>query len=85
MIVALCKKIWTLESGKVLLVEFENLGFGIRITIEIRNPSSTDKESKIQYLESRIQNPRSSLRLLPAWIPLDGVNLNTEIVFSFRK
>ena len=48
--VALCKKIWTLplESGI--------LGFGICITIEIRNPSSIAKESVIQYLESRIQD-----------------------------
>ena len=52
MSVALCKKIWTLESGKVLLLESGILGFGICITIEIRNPSSTEKESVIQYLES---------------------------------
>ena len=45
--VALCKKIWT------LLLESGILGFGICITIEIRNPSSIEKESVIQYLESR--------------------------------
>ena len=60
MSVALCKKIWTLESGKVLLLESGILGFGICIMIEIWNPSSIEKESVIQYLESRIQNPRLS-------------------------
>ena len=50
MSVALCKKIWT------LLLESGILGFGICITMEIRNPSSTDKESIIQYLKSRIQD-----------------------------
>ena len=57
--VALCKKIWTLplESGI--------LGFGICITIEIRNPSSIEKESVIQYLESRIPNPRFWQARLP--------------------
>ena len=55
MSVALCKKIWT------LLVESGILGFGICITIEIRNPSSIAKESVIQYLESRIPNPESKI------------------------
>ena len=54
--VALCKKIWT------LLLESGILGFGICITIEIRNPSSIAKESVIQYLESRIPNPESRIQ-----------------------
>ena len=50
---------------------------GIPLTIDFRDPSSTDKESEIQYLESgihgvesspqsRIENPSLS------WIPLHG-------------
>ena len=39
------------------------LGFGIRIplTIGIRNPSSTDKEKGIQYLESGIHGVESRI------------------------
>lgn len=39
---------WDLELGKRLK--------DIRIRITIRNPGSTDKESGIQYLESRAQD-----------------------------
>ena len=39
---------WDLELGKRLK--------DIRIRIRIRNPGSTDKESGIQYLESRAQD-----------------------------
>ena len=49
---------WFLESGIQLKESW------IPLTIGIRNPSSTNKESGIQYLESEIQNPRLS------WIPL---------------
>ena len=45
------------ESGGFLLVESAILGFEIRETAQgIRNPSSTDKESGIHSVESRIQN-----------------------------
>ena len=33
---------------------------GIPLTLGIRNPSSTDKESAIQYFESGVHNPRQS-------------------------
>ena len=46
-----------LESG----IQFKE--FGIPLTIEIRNPSSTDKESVIQYLESGIHGVASEPRL----------------------
>ena len=49
---------WSLESGIQLKESW------IPLTIGIRNPSSTNKESGIQYLESEIQNSRLS------WIPL---------------
>ena len=35
---------------------------GIPLTIEIRNPSSTDKESEIQYLESGIHGVESRIQ-----------------------
>jgi len=47
---------WTLESG-IQLKES-----GIPLTIEIRNPSSTDKESGIQYFESEIQGVESRIQ-----------------------
>ena len=72
MSVALCKKIWT------LLLESGILGFGIRITIEIRNPSSIEKESVIQYLESRIPNPR----FWQAQLPLFGGGWGSAGSFS---
>ena len=53
-------------------VEYRILGFGIRNTAEgiqnsiddirIQNPSSTDKESGIQYLESGIHGVESRIR-----------------------
>ena len=50
------------------------LGFGILNNAQgIRNPNSTNKESRILYLESGIQNPRRGIqnpRL--SWIPLHG-------------
>ena len=59
-----CKGIQIPESVKFLLVES-----GILLRIGIQNPSSTDKESGIQYLESRIHGVRrpSFDRLLTAW------------------
>ena len=46
-------KSWALESGIQLK------GSGIPLTIGIQNPSATDKEPGIQYLESGIWNPKS--------------------------
>ena len=48
-----CKVI--LVYGKFLLVESGILGF------EIRNPSSTDKESEIQYLDFEIYGVESRI------------------------
>ena len=53
-----------LESG----IQFKE--FGIPLTIEIRNPSSTFKESVIQYLESGIHDV--DFRTKTVWIPLHG-------------
>ena len=53
-----------LESG----IQFKE--FGIPLTIEIRNQSSTDKESVIQYLESGIHGV--DFRTKTVWIPLYG-------------
>ena len=49
---------WSLESGILLKESW------IPLTIGIRNPSCTVKESGIQYLDFEIQNSRLS------WIPL---------------
>ena len=49
--IAPSKKIRIPESKKALLVES-----GIPLTFEIRNPDSTDKESRIHIVESRIQD-----------------------------
>ena len=49
---------WSLESGILLKESW------IPLTIGIRNPSGTVKESGIQYLDFEIQNSRLS------WIPL---------------
>ena len=67
------KGIWIPESGKFWLVEFGviqescNLKSGIQLketgipsTIGIRNPTSTDKESEIQYLESENLESKTS-------------------------
>lgn len=43
-----------LEAGKFLLMKFRILSFGILLTIAVRTPSSTNKESRFQYLESEI-------------------------------
>ena len=46
----------------IFLVESGILGFGIRNTFQgNRNPSSTDEESGIQYLDSRIQHMTSGI------------------------
>ena len=50
---------------------------GIPLTIGIRNPSSSDKESEIQYLESGIHgvesSPESRIQNSSlSWIPLHG-------------
>ena len=75
---------WALES-RIQLKES-----GIPLTIGIQNPSSTDKESEIQYLESggihgvesspesRIQNPSLS------WILLHGTK-NSGSCQGFKK
>ena len=66
LVIASSKGIGIPESVKFLLVEsgIRNLGFEIRntaqgiqipLTIGVRNPSSTDKQSTIKYLESGIQ------------------------------
>ena len=56
---------------EMFLVESRILGFGIwntdqgiwiSLTIVIQIPSSTDKESIIQYLESRIQGVKSGIK-----------------------
>ena len=75
--IAPCKGLRTPESGKFLLVESRIRevylvesgipGFGIRdiaqgIQIGIRNPSSTDEESEIQYLESGIHGVESRIQ-----------------------
>ena len=68
-----CKEIEILESGEVLLVLVETriLGFGIRNTaqgirikpsIGFRNQRSTDKISRIQYLQSGIHSVESRVR-----------------------
>ena len=45
---------WALESG------IQHKESGIPLTIVIQNPSSTDKGSRIQYLESVIHSLESS-------------------------
>ena len=67
--IAPCKEIYILESGKFLLVETRILRFGIRSTaqgiqfassiIGFWNQRSTDKKSRIQYLESGIHSVES--------------------------
>ena len=74
-----------LQVQQIFTVESVILGFGIQNTaqgiqnstkgwIRIRNPSSTDKESEIQYLdpESKIRN--SKIR----WKDLESSNWNPE-------
>ena len=53
-LVAPCKGIRIPESGKILLMESEILGFGIQNTAQgIRNPTNDWKpESKFHWLES---------------------------------
>ena len=54
---ATCQRSGFRNLGDFLLVESAILGFEIRETAQgIRNPSSTDKESGIHSVESRIQN-----------------------------
>lgn len=48
------RKSWALETG------IQHKESGIPLTIGIGDPSSTDKESGIQNLESRVQNTRLS-------------------------
>ena len=47
---------WALESGLQLKES------GIPLTIRIQNPSSTDKETRIQYLESGIESVESRIQ-----------------------
>ena len=49
-------KSWALESGIPLKES------GIPLTIRIQNPSSTDKETRIQYLESGIDSVESRIQ-----------------------
>jgi len=53
-----CKLIRILESGKSWALEsvIQFQESRLLLTIKIRNPSSTDKESGIQYLESGINS-----------------------------
>ena len=60
-------KSWALESGIQLK------GSGIPLTIGIQNPSATDKEPGIQYLESGIWNSES----LMAWNPKSSFELDS--------
>ena len=62
---------WKPKSGKFVLVELKSWALdseiqlmipGIPQTIGIRNPSSSDKESRIQYLESGIQDVESRIQ-----------------------
>ena len=51
------QQIFAVESGILGLesgIQLQLAESGIPLTIGIRNPSSTDKESTIKYLESRI-------------------------------
>ena len=72
LIVAPCKEVRLVESGireipasgiRILGFEIQNTAQGIRypsnLTIGIWHPSSTDKESDIEYLESRIHGVES--------------------------
>ena len=61
---------WKPKSGKFALVELKSWALdseiqlmipGIPQTIGIRNPSSSDKESRIQYLESGIHGLESRI------------------------
>ena len=45
------------ESGKFLLLESGNLGFGIRLTIGIRNPKTRNPVPEIRNPRRRIQDP----------------------------
>ena len=63
-------KSWVLESG-IQLKES-----GIPLTIGIRYPSSNDRESGIQYLESGIHGVESNPRL--SWIPLRGATITCK-------
>ena len=62
---------WNPESGKLELWDPESwaMKFGLQpkqsriiLTIGIRNPSSTDKESEIWYLESGIHGEESRIQ-----------------------
>ena len=62
---------WNPKSGKFVLVELKSWALdseiqlkipGIPQTIGIRNPSSSDKESRIQYLEPGIQDVESRIQ-----------------------
>ena len=66
-----CKGIQISGSGRFLLVESGILGFGIwnvakesgiSLKIGIWNPSSTDKENGIQYLETGIHGVESRIQ-----------------------
>ena len=60
------------ESGIVGFVIWNTaLGVRIPLTIGIRNLSSTDKESAIQYLESEILGVESRIQRL-SYIPFHG-------------
>ena len=62
--------LWNPESGKFLLLESESLALesgiqlkesGIPLTISVRNPGSTDKESEFQYQETGIHGMESRI------------------------
>ena len=61
--IASCKENEIPESGKFLPLESGILDFGIRNTTQrIRNPSPTEKESRIEYLESGIHGVESRIQ-----------------------
>ena len=65
---------WTLESG-IPLKESE-----IPLTIKIQNPSSADKESGIQYLESGIHGVESRIQNCLAFPPQGKCCVRSDLV-----
>ena len=55
--------LWNPESGKFLLLEsgIQLKESGIPLTISVRNPGSTDKESEFQYQETGIHGMESRI------------------------
>ena len=68
--IALCKGLWVPESGEFLLVQSGKNSESQQRLESIRNPSSTDKKSGIQYLKSGILGLESGIQLKESGIPL---------------